>query len=435
MERVILRDCPKYDPAEIEKIVSEGIGELGYSPKGRVFLKPNAVFAARYARNAYTHPAVIEGVVRALKGYPISELILGENSGLMVPTRYVFERAGYLKFARSFGVHPLFLDEEPYQARIELKDGKVHEWLRLPKILLGCEDRVFIPKLKLHCQTGLSGALKLSMGLVDRPERLLGHNYQLDGKLVDLYRVTRPGLIVVDGVVIGVGGAGAPKGFELGLIVIGRNSVAVDAVCARILGLDPRKVEHIRLGYELGYGPIELREIEVVGDIQLTDAADRARAVNPLDPLTLFPQIRTFCGKSKQGWDGCPGGCRGFLEEALYFNHAFAEAGTNRLLGRLAQRLFNPRSWLPKCISVVVGDYRGELPPGPVMLVGDCARISDPYRPRVERELRGCPVYMGRLSYSLAQLSGIPNPWLDPYEAYPFLRALLMRSIKGCLRA
>lgn len=207
---------------------------------------------------------------------------------------------GIFKLARELGLRISLLDEDRTTRVVEL-NGKVHRRLRLPRVLFRCEHRVFIPKLKLHSQTGLSGALKLSMGLVGRSARLLGHNYQLDEKLVDLYQVVKPDLIVVDGVVVGAGGAGAPQGFGIGIIVIGRNSVAVDAVCARILGLDPYKIEHIRLAHELGYGPIEIREIAVAGDLDLPEAERRARMIKPLDPTTLFPQIRTFFG-GVQGW-------------------------------------------------------------------------------------------------------------------------------------
>ena len=45
--RVILRRAPVYDPEAIEKIVREGLDELGLSSrvKGRVTIKPNMVIA------------------------------------------------------------------------------------------------------------------------------------------------------------------------------------------------------------------------------------------------------------------------------------------------------------------------------------------------------------------------------------------------------
>jgi len=49
-------------------------------------------------------------------------------------------------------------------------------------------------------------------------------------------------------------------------LVAGRNVVAVDSVCSRIMGYDPSAVPHIAEAARQGAGPMGLEEIEVVGD-------------------------------------------------------------------------------------------------------------------------------------------------------------------------
>src|SRR5689334_15268673 len=96
--KVIIRHCEEYDPARIREIIRSGLEELGLRPKGRVLLKPNLVMAGEGFEHAHTRPEFVEGVLlglrdRALPG-DISELAVGERSGITIPTRYCFEQSG-----------------------------------------------------------------------------------------------------------------------------------------------------------------------------------------------------------------------------------------------------------------------------------------------------------------------------------------------------
>lgn len=50
-----------------------------------------------------------------------------------------------------------------------------------------------------------------------------------------------------------------------GLIIAGTDPVAVDATAARIMGMEARDVDHIRIAWELGLGEIETDKIEIRG--------------------------------------------------------------------------------------------------------------------------------------------------------------------------
>jgi len=74
---------------------------------------------------------------------------------------------------------------------------------------------------------------------------------------------------------------GTPK--EMGLLVMGLNTTAVDATCARIMGLDPRRVGYLSLAAGIN-GPIENRDIPQRGE----------RWKGLVDPFTLLdePHLR-----------------------------------------------------------------------------------------------------------------------------------------------
>src|SRR5690606_10992684 len=80
-------------------------------------------------------------------------------------------------------------------------------------------------------------------------------------------RVMRPHLTVVDAL---VGRAGTHTRDEdrvaRDCVLAGADVVAVDAVCATIMGFDVEKILHIRLADEAGLGEADLDRIDVYGE-------------------------------------------------------------------------------------------------------------------------------------------------------------------------
>jgi uncharacterized protein (DUF362 family) len=76
----------------------------------------------------------------------------------------------------------------------------------------------------------------------------------------------RPGLAIVDGVV-GMEGDGPIMGRPkpAGLLVMGRNPVAVDATCARLMGFDPRRIDYLAVASGR-MGPIQAGHVEQRGE-------------------------------------------------------------------------------------------------------------------------------------------------------------------------
>jgi uncharacterized protein (DUF362 family) len=77
------------------------------------------------------------------------------------------------------------------------------------------------------------------------PKNIL-HLRGIPASIVDLNATLKPQLAIVDGVVAMEGDGpimGRPR--HLGLVAMGRDLVAVDATCARIIGLDPEKLTYL----------------------------------------------------------------------------------------------------------------------------------------------------------------------------------------------
>lgn len=85
----------------------------------------------------------------------------------------------------------------------------------------------------------------------------------------DVYSLVKPLFNVVDGLVAMEGdGPNLPPGKAkpLGLVITGKDGLAVDAVCATVMGFNPIKIKHLRLAYEQGLGNWDLNQIEIRGE-------------------------------------------------------------------------------------------------------------------------------------------------------------------------
>ncbi len=299
MERVYLAECRSYDAAEAEECIRDALDALGVQlPHGKtVFVKPNCVWAhPKYAPAAFTNPQIVKAIVRLLAD---NEIVIAENSMAGIPTRYSYRKAGYHKLAKEEGFKLIAIDEAPTM-RVRLERGTVHSDIALPDHFLQSSFFVSLPKLKTSTYLPFTGALKLNLGLLQDGEMVWEH-HRLAEKLVDLLEVASPDLVIVDAIEVGEGGGSLtclPK--PLGVLIVGTNAVAVDAVAAAVFGLAPEEVEFLRLAHERGYGPIDLGEIKVVGDIPLEELVRRAAELERPDPhpenAPLPPQVKVVRG-------------------------------------------------------------------------------------------------------------------------------------------
>ena len=110
---------------------------------------------------------------------------------------------------------------------------------------------VSLAKLKTHHWAGLTLSMKNLFGVMPGmvygwPKNVL-HHAGIIGSVLDINKTLEPHLAIVDGIV-GMEGdgpiMGAPK--PAGVLLLGRNLPAVDATCARIMGIKPEKVAYLK---------------------------------------------------------------------------------------------------------------------------------------------------------------------------------------------
>lgn len=173
--------------------------------------------------------------------------------------------------------------------------GMVLDHIWIPKVILDSEFTINLAVLKTHGGTVVTLGLK-NWGIGIPPGRYYGSNKagsrwagadgtlpmhnrvpreQIMGQeagvskvLVDVCLARPPTLNVIDGYTVVDSeklGSRSYRVRDANLVVAGYDVVAVDAVGARIMGIDPEKVVHIKYAQEVGLGTLNPAEIQVVG--------------------------------------------------------------------------------------------------------------------------------------------------------------------------
>jgi uncharacterized protein (DUF362 family) len=469
--KVIIRRCEHYDVSRIRQIVREGLAELGLEPRGRTLIKPNVVASGELFPHAFTRPEFVEGVAMALRDRDggMTELAVGERCGITIPTRLSFEGAGYYEMFKRADLKHYHFEEEP-QVEIPLTHAnRLRDYLFTPEPIARADFFVNCPKFKSHPWTTVTFAMKNYIGIQDDRHRLIDHDHRLNDKIADLQHIVQPQFIAIDAITAGEGRMLTPIPFSLGLIIMGNNSVAFDAVCSAIIGLDARTIDHIRLGWEHGFGEIDLDKIEITGDVTLEEAKKRAEGFK----VGLIRVEKYFEGTNITAYSGpppepehtdyCWGGCPGAIEEAIEILRLYDAQCDEK----------TPR------MHVVFGAYEGPIDHKPgekVVFIGDCASwkgdlsgqliaVESLYKDRAGKDphaathddifkkmysvsrklmkakdeayvrLEGCPVSVAEQVLALVNLTGIKNPYLAPGEAIRFNKSYLMwRSVTAAKR-
>jgi uncharacterized protein (DUF362 family) len=324
---------------------------------GAVYVKPNGV---HFAPHTHTHPRVLEALLAYLRDHGYARLAVMENCTGGNFTRLVFKVAGYAEICRRYGAEIVCLDEGPtVQVVLRGEDvptripSRLHETLVAHK-----EDNSYLnlPKLKTHPMTTVTLGVKNQQAFPVHADRMHRHNHAtLHARLAALYDLIRPDFTIIEGLTGTIHGHFPPTALldqclvPFNLLIGGRDTLAVDAVGARVLGYSVTEVEHLRLVAQWGLGVGDLAEIEVLG-VPLSRFTRRY----PHQILGYFPPNVTIVeGQERACVEGCKGNSGCILE--MLYNDYDGRGGWSLVYGKGLDRAAL------------------ENLPGDILVVGPCA--------------------------------------------------------------
>ena len=294
--RVALLRCAASAPeAEITARTEEAIGMVGglrerFRGKRKILIKPNIgidrVVLTGGRQTELTEPAVVEGIIRALREVTDAEIIIGD-----APTddsaASLYEKLGYTAMAARYpNVRMVDFGQGPFvEVEVPSTDGQSplqFTRYRLHHELAEADACVSAAKMKAHVSLGCTLCIKNLFGLT--PWRVYGqprvylHDrlIRLPRVLVDLAMYFRPSLCVVDGIMTANHGEWHGTPVETGVLLAGDNVVSTDSVGMQVMGFNPLgdypdhphwyRRNSILLAHQAGLGTAEPGQIKVLGE-------------------------------------------------------------------------------------------------------------------------------------------------------------------------
>ena len=227
--------------------------------------------------SANTTPWQLEGTILGLKKAGFDDLVAVHNNtvvtnpfkgGRLNKLEPVYRRHG-IPQKYNFLPHDMSWAVYRPKARMRALHKIYPEGIRIPTFFPG-KNMVHLPTVKCHIYTTTTGSMKNAFGGLLNSRRHYTHSV-IHETLVDLLAIQKEihnGIFtVMDGTFCGNGpGPRTMSPVEKGLVLAGSDSVAIDAVAAKIMGFDPMKIGYIRLAHEDGLGVGRIEEIEVRGE-------------------------------------------------------------------------------------------------------------------------------------------------------------------------
>lgn len=249
-EKVAIVKCTSYDQKKVDKAVEKALDliDFKFERGSKVLIKPNVVgFFSKHQKAITTHPSVIVAVCKILKKKNC-KIFIGESS--FMDTEIALKKTGIEKVAKKYGKLVIF--EESKLVKIKDDRARVLKRFRVAKIVKDADLIINMPKLKTHVLTKYTGAIKNLYGLnpggiKQRLHKKARGEKKFSKLLVDIYQNIKPELNIMDGI-IGMDGYGPTSGQpkKANLILVSRNSVALDIAACNIIGLKPTRVYAIK---------------------------------------------------------------------------------------------------------------------------------------------------------------------------------------------
>ena len=252
--------CPSYDAdilAAIRQVWRDAaIPDLTGT---RVVVKPNLVDFLQ-GHPSFTHPRVLRAMIRVAREQGAREIIVAEGPSFRRDAQAIVHATGVAEVLGQEQVSFVDLNYDDWYTAPNAGGKTNLQSFVFPATLRQTDWIVSMPKLKTHHWVGITASMKNLFGTMPGsfygwPKNVL-HNAGIVESIIDINVTLRPHFAIVDGIV-GMEGDGPIMGTakNAGVIVMGRNLPAVDATCARLMGINPSKIVYLAAA-ENKLGPI-----------------------------------------------------------------------------------------------------------------------------------------------------------------------------------
>jgi uncharacterized protein (DUF362 family) len=262
--RVAILKAEQYSQ-NIEDVLMQGLRLFSLDLRDKsVVIKPNLVDYMP-GNTINTHPHLVAAASDCFRRLGAEQVVIAEGPGHQRDTELVISESGYAPMLRKSGIRFVDLNRDEL-IKVKLRaDYSGLKQLWLPRTAVFADFFVSMPKIKTHHWSGVTLSMKNMFGIVPGtrygwPKNIL-HWHGIQQCILDICATVPIHFVIADGIMAMEGNGplnGTPR--PLGVIVLSDDPVAGDATCARLMGLVPDRVAHLKEAAKfLGNSSLDLK--------------------------------------------------------------------------------------------------------------------------------------------------------------------------------
>lgn len=293
----------KMEEESLKETIRRAVDMIGgfaeFVKKGStVLVKPNFV-GGDPVPGTMTDVQVVRAVCDLAHEAGASRVMVGDSCHVGGDTTEYAENLGCLAALK--GTPYEFIDLKKGKTKTLEVNGDVIDEVKVWKILDEIDTVINVPVMKTHMHVKVTLATKNVKGLLHDLSKRKMHEAGIEDALVDLARVLRADLNILDGIVGSEGRApswGVPK--PMGLILAGADPIALDVVASEIMDIDPKEIAYLNRSGKEGIGVADLGKIEVLGE-----KIEDVKSAFELPPTGLLDSVDNIDVYDKDACTGC----------------------------------------------------------------------------------------------------------------------------------
>lgn len=242
----------------------------------QILLKVNLVHHEQQL--ASTHVDAVRGFLDTIRPLCRTEVIVADAG--YHGTKVALRNFGYERLLDEYEhVRLVDLNDDEFVEQYSVRADGTHNTIRRSKLAVTAGLKISLTPMKTHRDVAVSLAVKnWSVGTWLAPARISASGrvwarwpwlheagpWAHHASIMELYRQTPCDYAIIDGT-LAMEGDGPTQGEAVPMhtVLAGQDAVAVDAVAATLMGIDPFDVGYLNLCHENGLGTIDLARIDV----------------------------------------------------------------------------------------------------------------------------------------------------------------------------
>ncbi len=273
---VSILKCDNYDFELLKDTIKKSFENLGgierYIDKGEtVLLKVNLVMKKPPEMAATSNPEFTGALASILSEYG-AKVIIGDSPGGPFSPMLLKSIYNVCEMDKAAKIGNAELNFNTEHIVCEFPDGKVLKKITAGAYIKNCDKIISVCRLKTHCMTKMTGAVKNMFGTIPGTTKAEYHFNCPDVNnfadcLIDICLNANPVLSFMDAIV-GMEGEGptAGKPRKIGAIIASENPFHVDFVAAKIINTEAETIPVLKNSIDRGLCPNNIEEIEMIGD-------------------------------------------------------------------------------------------------------------------------------------------------------------------------